>query len=939
MYSLIVVAICDAQDINGRYLDPRYTIQVSRNYKDMESGQSVQFEYIFGQISLGVAILESDDLRIRYANPFLRSLLNEPWCHQDVVGQRVSDVLPEIVEQAALPIMRDVIVTGERVCLTEVPYEGFIESRGRTYWRISIERTPVSLLKETLSEKPKTVQPSLSLTLEDMTESVRSRLHLNAIHHISAVIAGPSALPQVLERILQALRELVGATRCAILLADQSAADMHLVGYEEQPNTAQKSARTAHIAAFKGIHPVSQEWHPTINDHLLLDRVRQSGHALIITDTSTIPDVDLPFVDDDGRPRRPGSVLCVPIIEPYHDESGSLSPADGTILGSIEVYHRRVRGFPDEEARLLERFAQQVGLAIHNARLFRSVDRWAHAASRNARQKENVMRTIPDGVVICDPRWRVAEANPAARKLFGWEETIIGTPIDQAMLQSSSSFQSDLSHQSIDELERSALSGQINEVRLLTSDMRPITISSSYTPIRDELGDIFAFVIVYHDITEEVAARERVEAQVVVRTAELAQRNDALLRAKTEQEQVLARLPSGVMLVSAAEQRITVINDRALEILHQSGFLLKKADNAEDIAANIIGMSCEALFRSAPAYGTSGSLVPYEEQPICRALSSGEASEAELHVVTQNGQSLYVLINAAPLRAPSGTMISVVVVMHDITTVKALERAREDFFTTMAHELKTPLANIRAHLSALLAQDLQWSREKQFDFLYAADDQIDRLVGMVNHFLDASRVEAGALRLELEPILLPEMLEDLQDRLEALIAASQRQLKVTLPAGIPAVQGDYELILGVLTNLLSNAFRYAPQGDTVYLEIDPVQPAGAGSPVGVTLSVRDRGPGMTPEQQSAVFTRFSTFAAMSRPAVDRPGQPAQERRIGTSRWSPATGLGLYISRGIIEAHGSKLELKSSPGHGATFSFTLPVYKGMKRGSKRENRRL
>src|ERR1700738_34207 len=113
MYSLIVVAICDAQNINGHYLDPLYTIQVSRNYKDMESGQSVQFEYIFGQISLGVAILESDDLRIRYANPFLRSLLNEPWCHQDVVGQRVSDVLPEIVEQAALPIMRGVIVTGE----------------------------------------------------------------------------------------------------------------------------------------------------------------------------------------------------------------------------------------------------------------------------------------------------------------------------------------------------------------------------------------------------------------------------------------------------------------------------------------------------------------------------------------------------------------------------------------------------------------------------------------------------------------------------------------------------------------------------------------------------------------------------------------------------------------------------------------------------------
>jgi signal transduction histidine kinase len=76
-----------------------------------------------------------------------------------------------------------------------------------------------------------------------------------------------------------------------------------------------------------------------------------------------------------------------------------------------------------------------------------------------------------------------------------------------------------------------------------------------------------------------------------------------------------------------------------------------------------------------------------------------------------------------------------------------------------------------------------------------------------------------------------------------------------------------------------------------------------------------------------LFTRFSTFAAMSRPSIDRPGQPAVERRRKSTRWSPATGLGLYISRGIIEAHGSRLTVASSPGQGATFSFTLPIVKG------------
>jgi signal transduction histidine kinase len=261
--------------------------------------------------------------------------------------------------------------------------------------------------------------------------------------------------------------------------------------------------------------------------------------------------------------------------------------------------------------------------------------------------------------------------------------------------------------------------------------------------------------------------------------------------------------------------------------------------------------------------------------------------------------------------------------------MKALEHAREDFFTTMAHELKTPLANIRAHLTALLSDDLQWSGEAKHDMLETADEQVERLVGMVNSFLDASRVEAGALRLEFEAILLPELLEDLQDRLEALITSSGRRLQITLPEQLPAIRGDYELILSVLTNLLSNAFRYAPEGDAVTLEVQPVSEEGDEQPSTVTLSVSDHGPGMSREQQTDLFTRFSTFAAMRRPTVERPGQPIPERRRGAARWSPATGLGLYISRGIIEAHGSTLTLKSSPGQGATFAFTLPVFPGKK----------
>ncbi|HLI90761.1 MAG TPA: ATP-binding protein [Ktedonobacteraceae bacterium] len=751
----------------------------------MEINQAVQLEYILGRVSVGVAILDSADFQIQYVNPYLLSLFDEARRQQGIAGRLVAEVIPEITQDGALAVLREVATTGRRMHFSEIPYEGFLEARGRTYWRVTVERMPVHVALA-VQGGPDTAAPLL-VTIEDVTSAVRSRLHLNAIHHISSAIASASALPEVLDRILQALNDMVGSRRCAILLIDQSESDSAYEGERTRPGTVM-------IAAQKGIHPCSLDWHPRVDVHLPLGRVMHSGRTLMITDTRTAPDIELPYLDDQGGAVRPGSVLCVPIFDPY--------PAGARLaLGAIEVYHIRARGFPAEEVALLEQFSLQAGLAIQNARLFRSAER----------------------------------------------------------------------------------------------------------------------------------ARERIEAEVVARTAELAQRNAALQQAKAAQELasarmglLLERLPSGVLLVSADDGSLSIINRRAVQLLQHMGLSLEPRDDPDEAAKRAVGLNSEALLRQINLYGTSGALIPYEERPLTRALLKGEAGEAELHASGEDGQTIHLLFNAAPLRSPDGAVTGAILVIHDITTIKELERVREDFFTTMAHELKTPLANIRAHLSALLAEDMQWSGRDQYEFLRTADEQVERLVGMVNHFLDASRVEAGALRLELEPILIPEMLEDLQDRLEALINSSQRRLQINQPPQLPAVLADYELIMSVLTNLLSNAFRYAPEGDVVLLDVEPVLDRRSQQPVGVTLRVSDNGPGLTSEQQSELFMRFSTFAALNRPAADRPGQPALERQRGTARWSPGTGLGLYISRGIVEAHGSKLTLKSSPGKGASFAFTLPV---------------
>ncbi|GCE28715.1 hypothetical protein KDA_41990 [Dictyobacter alpinus] len=895
----------------------------------MDSGHGAQLEYLLNTMSVGVLLLDAQDFTIRYVNHYLQTLVAALWQEPQMIGHTPAELLPDAIHTQLQPLLQQVARTRQRMSLAEVPFEGFLEVRGRTYWRISIEYHVA------------TGQPDqLLLTLEDNTDAVRARLHIQGVHAISSALAGPASLPLVLERILYVLQETFGSKRCAIILLDNSvpAIEPRLTELEESLPESVALTRTARAVAQLGLHAVSQPWEALVDEKILLQAVAREHRTRIITDTRRTPQYIFPYLNHQGEPHRPGSVLCVPIFEPHTNDPVSLASAgrqQRTVFGTIEVYHLRARGFPAEEVALLEQFAQQAGLAIQNARLFRSIDRLARTASRNVRQKENIMQAMPDGVILVDPRWRVADVNQAARDLMGWSESVLGQSLPLALEQGQARWQRMpwSTTNFVEDLERRALAGRKDEVKLIGGNGTAYSIQISYTPIRDELGDIFAFIIIYHDMTAQVADRERIEAEVVARTAELKQRNQALQAAQEAQATtsarmalLLERLPIGVMLVAAEDNTISVINRQAVVVLQHIGVQLPPADDPDEALRRVMQQNCEQLLQSLPMYNHDANQVPYSEQPLAIALQRGESSEAELHLQKSDGQTIYLLFNAAPLRGPDGSIESAILVFQDITHIKLLERTREDFFTTMAHELKTPLANIRAHLSALLAPDLHWTSEEQYDYLQTADQQVDRLVGMINHFLDASRVEAGALQLSREPILLPELFEDLQERLEALISASNARLAIQASDQLPAVHGDYELLISVLTNLLSNAFRYAPAGSAVQLSAEPLGEGPRQRPHSIRISVKDSGPGISQEQQQALFTRFSTFAALSRPSSQRP--PGNRQKA--TRWSPATGLGLYISRGIIEAHGSQLEVSSRPGHGATFAFTLPVFKGKRR---------
>src|SRR5579883_1567444 len=379
----------------------------------MEPEYTTQLQHILERMTVGVAILDCTTLRVLYANSYLISFCPEPWRSLGLVHRHVQEILPADIYRLAEPLFRQVCLTGEKMSLPEVPYEGFLETRGRTYWRISLELAPSA---------PGAQQTrSLLVMLEDVTSSVRARLQLEAIRHISAAIAGQSPLHDVLDRILLAMQELVGSKRCAVLLID--AEEDEVVAqrvYHENTDTGKLLSMTGRtmpvvtIAAQQGLYKGAEDWHPPVSERLLLGEVLRTRQARVVPDTSMIPEVEFPILDDYGKPRRPGSVVCVPILETLPEG------VPGAVLGTIEIYHRRARGLPGEEVRLLEQFAPQAGLAIQNARLFQRTKLLARLARQQAHQLENVMRAIPDGVIIYDADWRLLSINHTARKLLGW---------------------------------------------------------------------------------------------------------------------------------------------------------------------------------------------------------------------------------------------------------------------------------------------------------------------------------------------------------------------------------------------------------------------------------------------------------------------------------------------------------------------------------------
>ncbi len=260
----------------------------------------------------------------------------------------------------------------------------------------------------------------------------------------------------------------------------------------------------------------------------------------------------------------------------------------------------------------------------------------------------------------------------------------------------------------------------------------------------------------------------------------------------------------------------------------------------------------------------------------------------------QNNQvPLPIGITYAPLLSEEGTLLNIIATIRDITRFREAEELKSTFISIISHELKTPVALIKGYVSTLRRDDARWDRKVVNESLQVIEEEADRLTGLIENMLDASRLQAGGVSLKQSDILIPDMVERLVKRFRT--QTTKHTLVTDFPVDFPVILADENRIQQVLSNLISNAIKYSPGGE--------IRIGGQVRPDRVIISVSDEGPGISPNDIPHVFDRFYRSPEMSRA-------------------TKGAGLGLYLSRSIIEAHGGKIWVDPSP-EGARFYFTLP----------------
>lgn len=357
-----------------------------------------------------------------------------------------------------------------------------------------------------------------------------------------------------------------------------------------------------------------------------------------------------------------------------------------------------------------------------------------------------------------------------------------------------------------------------------------------------------------------------------VMSERLAQSFAQLAQDREQLRTILSGMVEGVIAFDN-DQRVLFANDRAAELL---GFLPEHA----------IGRKLWEVARQ-PAVG----------ELVQKAFADLGPQRQELDWMGVAVKSLAVYVS----RLPGPDSPGAVMVLHDTTELRRLERLRQDFVANVSHELKTPLANIKSSVEVLIDGAAEDAAVRG-GFLAEIDQQAHRLDFLIQDLLSLARIESGEASLEFGPVPADDAVQNCLDRHRTRAEAKNLTLHAVALGACPAdlaVLGDDEAVAQILDNLVDNAIKYTPPGGRITVRWEPTPPGH------VTFEVADTGIGIPERDQPRVFERFYR--------VDR----ARSREMG------GTGLGLAIVKHLVQALNGTVKVTSAVNEGTTFSVTLP----------------
>ncbi len=262
----------------------------------------------------------------------------------------------------------------------------------------------------------------------------------------------------------------------------------------------------------------------------------------------------------------------------------------------------------------------------------------------------------------------------------------------------------------------------------------------------------------------------------------------------------------------------------------------------------------------------------------------------------RDGMTLSIGITYAPLLTADGRLESIIANVRDITSFRKTQEMQSVFISTVHHELRTPIAIIKGYASTLGRDDVEWDSQVIRENVAIIEDEADRLTDLVEDLLTASKIQAARdLRLNIADTNLRLIAARSVARLES---QTKHPIVLSFADNFPLIPGDEIRLRQVIENLLTNAIKYAPEDTTITL-------GGRFTEKSVTVFVRDEGAGIPKDEIDKVFERFY-----------RVDDQLTSRTHGT-------GLGLYLVKAVVEAHGGEISVKSMVGSGSTFFFTLP----------------